>query len=1026
MASSAAIINEFIERARRRLLRMELGAGMLAGMSFCLGLVVGVTVLTWVFGPLAIVRMLAAFLLPFGLLTVVFLYWVWPRLRWRYPITVARRIEHEFLGDRLELISALQLQQTDDPAWSRMYSQEFVAAHLDRVAQLLREQDPRRLVPRARLRNPLIGLAALVALALLLGLFRPDTYGQAYRLLVASPASVANIKDEIAELPAWLGDIRLTYRYPAYAGRENRTVTGSDGSIVALPGTEVAVSARADRPIARGHLNVNGEETALSIESERLLTGRLLIQKAGAYRFVLTDQHNEVLEESRGHSIQLETDRPPEVILQSPAQDQVVHERDTIPLTVEARDDFGLQELRLLYRVLDRDTAAGENEQHRVLRRFDPSVRRITRERFHFDLRPLGLAPGEHVQLYIEASDNDNVLGPKVGRSATRTLKVFSAEQEHRELLTRLIKIWEQLIALLADDLEALPHSSTAASEETVDARMDVRVANNLSAWLTQVTSLTAALRDDTLAFKPLIAALTNIQRGLRAAQRQLDKALQQSPSQVRLIENLRRERIEQLERDVLYLEDFLDQVRLDDLQRIASDLMAAEERLHTILSDYSRAPSDAARQTIEAEIARLKARMAQLLARQAEVVKGVRDEYLNPEALSKHLQEKDVLGTLDRMRQLLNEGKLSEALGELERLRHQVQNLRQALDQSRATYGQGKYAELIREVTRFQSELDQILGRQRRLSGQTQVYRQQVLQQMQQRGETRLKQIFEQLRERLKNVLAQLEGIEPAPLEHFWGADRVSAIEHAHNLDNLLHALDWAGALGEAEGLAMTSKSLAHALASLADYGGRRDAAREAHRQRAAAAARDAGAIYDRLRKLLPEPGQLLDAAARNAVRKLAEEQAELRERVRSLHGQMKRTNQQAPLFGAEVMDGVERCHAAMEEAVSKLSRPDPASAYPAQRSAIAELERLQKSVQSSQHAQSGGMPLPLGSLASGESAEGVGSDEINREPVEIPGPDDFQPSHAYRKELLEGMKDPVPQDFREQVRRYYEELVK
>jgi hypothetical protein len=245
-----------------------------------------------------------------------------------------------------------------------------------------------------------------------------------------------------------------------------------------------------------------------------------------------------------------------------------------------------------------------------------------------------------------------------------------------------------------------------------------------------------------------------------------------------------------------------------------------------------------------------------------------------------------------------------------------------------------------------------------------------------------------------------------------------------------VLQALDLAGALDEAEGLAMTSKSLAHALSSLVDYESRRDparrVARDAHRQRAVAAAHDASAIYERLRKLLPQPGQLLDTAARGAVSKLSEAQAELREQVRSLYGKMKRTNQQAPLFGSEVLDGVERCGAAMEQAASKLSQPDPASAYPAQRSAIAELERLQKSMQSSQGAQSGGMPLPLGSLASGDGAEGIEGDDISGEPVEIPGPEDFHPPEAYRKELLEGMKDPVPQDFREQVRRYYEELVK
>ena len=44
----------------------------------------------------------------------------------------------------------------------------------------------------------------------------------------------------------------------------------------------------------------------------------------------------------------------------------------------------------------------------------------------------------------------------------------------------------------------------------------------------------------------------------------------------------------------------------------------------------------------------------------------------------------------------------------------------------------------------------------------------------------------------------------------------------------------------------------------------------------------------------------------------------------------------------------------------------------------------------------------------------------------MEIPGPDEYEPPEAFRKALLEGMKDPVPEAYRQQVRRYYEELVK
>jgi hypothetical protein len=69
--------------------------------------------------------------------------------------------------------------------------------------------------------------------------------------------------------------------------------------------------------------------------------------------------------------------------------------------------------------------------------------------------------------------------------------------------------------------------------------------------------------------------------------------------------------------------------------------------------------------------------------------------------------------------------------------------------------------------------------------------------------------------------------------------------------------------------------------------------------------------------------------------------------------------------------------------------------------------------------------MPLPMGMGMGGMDMGGPGGSPSMR-PVEIPGPDEYEPPEAFRKALLEGMKDPVPEVYRQQVRRYYEELVK
>jgi hypothetical protein len=54
------------------------------------------------------------------------------------------------------------------------------------------------------------------------------------------------------------------------------------------------------------------------------------------------------------------------------------------------------------------------------------------------------------------------------------------------------------------------------------------------------------------------------------------------------------------------------------------------------------------------------------------------------------------------------------------------------------------------------------------------------------------------------------------------------------------------------------------------------------------------------------------------------------------------------------------------------------------------------------------------------------MGGNQSKHEPVRIPGADESKAPREWRQELLEAMREKAPERFREEVRRYYEELVK
>jgi hypothetical protein len=92
------------------------------------------------------------------------------------------------------------------------------------------------------------------------------------------------------------------------------------------------------------------------------------------------------------------------------------------------------------------------------------------------------------------------------------------------------------------------------------------------------------------------------------------------------------------------------------------------------------------------------------------------------------------------------------------------------------------------------------------------------------------------------------------------------------------------------------------------------------------------------------------------------------------------------------------------MKQAAEMLKRSESKQASGAERDAADRLSKLRDSMQE----------------------RSMGSSRQHRDPVRIPGADESSAPRAWRQELMDAMKEKAPERFREEVRRYYEELVK
>jgi hypothetical protein len=92
------------------------------------------------------------------------------------------------------------------------------------------------------------------------------------------------------------------------------------------------------------------------------------------------------------------------------------------------------------------------------------------------------------------------------------------------------------------------------------------------------------------------------------------------------------------------------------------------------------------------------------------------------------------------------------------------------------------------------------------------------------------------------------------------------------------------------------------------------------------------------------------------------------------------------------------------MRQAAEMLKKSETKQASGAQRDAADRLAKLRDSMQ--------------------ERSMGTGKQQ--RDPVRIPGADESSAPRAWRQELLDAMKEKAPERYRDEVRRYYEELVR
>ncbi|HVT09272.1 MAG TPA: DUF4175 family protein [Polyangia bacterium] len=898
-----------------------------------------------------------------------------------------------------DLLSAVELAEAaPDPRFAS--SAPLVRAFRRQVASAIAPVAPERLVPlRSAVRA--LAIAALTGVVLIAALEAWPLAARGLRTLVHRPSRFEGAA--VSTVPL-VGDVRVTYSYPPYTGLPPRTVEGSTGDVAAVKGTRVHVETHPLRPARHAALllgDAGATEIPAVIVSDKLTADFTLTEDA-TYRFWLEPSFGRAIREERPHHLTAESDAPPRVDIQGPADRLELATPRPIEIGFSATDDYGLGAVDLVFRVGDRP------EQRQTLR--EGAGATAVQGRTLWDPAPvLGGGGAERIAYHVEARDRDAVSGSKVGSSRTLYVVIQNPHDGIDDRIEKQRDLLERLVTDLAERLESDSRSEGGSAAEAVERRIAAIAAVHASeeAHLALLGRLLDEDRREGGLGKTMRAALAGIadrlERGLRAEAVALAAARGKGGAGRARLEAAATKQIAELEGDVLRLDDLIGRERLEDLASLGKELTDAHARLQDLLARYKQTHDESLRRQLAREARELRARIADLAQKIAAVQarNEVPEEWRNmPDMKSLEAQARK----LDELLERGNDADLDKALAELG---DQLSGMRKMLDQNLDGFGAERFPQENRVVADLMKRISDLEGDERSLQKETQALSEKQEAELQKRLKGQLEDLMKAEGEKIDRLKQRLAGVPTGNPESALSEEIERARESATQMRRLLSQRDVAEAKSEAERAESSLERAGEHLDEMAEARRARHGASEPEKDKRAEAVGEARGlaqeIADDLAKLMPKGSETLTPEQREAARAQAEKQAAIGKRTDELAEEAARRLGKMPGMEKAASD-LKDAGARMREAGESLRRDESKPAATAERDAA---DRLAK-------------------LRDGMQERTMGSAERHRDPVRIPGADESSAPRAWRQELLDAMKEKAPERYRDEVRHYYEELVK
>ena len=465
---------------------------------------------------------------------------------------------------------------------------------------------------------------------------------------------------------------------------------------------------------------------------------------------------------------------------------------------------------------------------------------------------------------------------------------------------------------------------------------------------------------------------------------------------------------IAQLEQAIVLVEAMVARLALEDMQALVEEMRSAQDRLREMITQYKKNPDDAAlKARIMREVQRIRKRMEEIRRRMAQMRQKMPEEFLNLDGMKKGDMAKGLKEQADQLKDLekmLEEGRMDEALAALDEMQEALDEMNKALDKDLDDLHKNSNPEMQKALSELMDQTRDLMARQQEVNKETEKLAEAEREQMRKMLEEQLREKMAGVQKKGRQLEQKVAEIKPERLSN------PSARELGHveqRVTELNNALERKAIM---EALEMSERTL-----DSLDRVERMERMQSTEQPKIGKSQQLAKDIAAELAQMAQDARQQMQKAQQGQsqqAQQLGERQKKLSDAAQKLGERIQQGAKKIPGMGEKPMQSLQQAQQGMRDAAQRLGGQQPGQAQPGQQQAMSSLQQIMDGLKRANQPQ--------------KAERQQKGRQMSRERVNVPKGDDHRGPEAFRKDLLDAMKDAPPDAYRDQVKRYYEALIK